>query len=349
MNSQYIHAITFRLTWPLLQGFLVYILLLMVFDNVADLLGNFVNAEMYLCMILSFLLNEAIRLWIGLFNKFLPSRVDGSRFVVQTIGSIACVLLIIGGTLSAYFIYLVGYSWGGFDMELTAFISIFSVFTLLFNAIHLSIVLLTSQNTQKIKDEELLRQNLDFQVQTFKNNINPSLFYESMEQFLILLYRDYKLADKYIYHLSERYRYVLENKQEELKSLEEELPTLDSLSFLFNEQHHHAIEIDNQVTNVHPDQLVVTNTLATVIELLTRKTIISKERPLRIKCYIDESDNYLVFEANLNERFVANPEMEKRADMLVKAYEYFTSKPFMNIKAGELTFIKIPLLEVNEA
>jgi hypothetical protein len=319
----------------------------MVFDNVADLLGNFVNAEMYLCMILSFLLHEAIRLWIWLFNKFLPTRVDGTRFVIQTVGSIACVFLIIGGSLTAYFIYLVDYSWGGFDSELMAFISIFSVFTLLYNAIHLSIVLLTSQNIQKIKQEELLRQNLDFQVQTFKNNINPSFFYESMEQFLILLYRDYKLADKYIYHLSERYRYVLDNKQEELKSLEEELPTLDSLSFLFNEQYQHAIQIDNQVINLRPDQLVVTNTLATVIEMLIRKTIISKERPLCIKCYIDESDNYLVFEANLNERFVVDPEIDKRADMLVKAYEYFTSKPFMNIKAGDLTFIKIPILEIN--
>ncbi len=346
MNSQYIHDIKFRLIWPIIQGLLVYILLLMVFDNVAELLSNFVNSEMYLCMILSFLLNESIRLWIWLFNKFLPSRIDGTRFVIQTLGSLACVFLIIGGVLSAYFIYLVDYSWGGFDTELMAFVSIFSVFTLLFNAIHLSIVLLTSQNIQKIREEELLRQNLDFQVQTFKNNINPLFFYESMEQFLILLYRDHKLADKYIYHLSERYRYVLENKQEELKSLEEELPTLDSLSFLFKEQHQHAIEIDNQIVDINPDQLVVTNTLATVIELLTRKTIISKERPLRIKCYIDEADNYLVFEANLNERFVTNLEMQKRSDMLVKAYEYFTSKPFMNIKAGELTFIKIPLLEV---
>ncbi len=349
MNAQYIHDWKFRLLWPVIQGFLVYVLLLMVFDNVVELLGNFVNTEMYLCMILSFLLNEIIRLWIWLFNRYLPSQIDGTRFVIQTLGSLVCVVLIIGGSLSAYFIYLIGYRWGGFDTELMAFLSIFAVFTLLFNAIHLSIVLLNSQNTQKIKQEELLRQNLDFQVQTFKNNINPTFFYESMEQFLILLYRDHKLADKFIYHLSERYRYVLENRQEELKPLDQELPTLESLAFLFNHQYDHSIKIDNQIGPVDTEHLVVTNTLATVVELLTRKTIISKERPLRIRCYIDDTDDYLVFEANLNERFVKSEEMEDRADMLVRAYEYFTSKPFVNVKAGEQTFIKIPLLRVQAA
>lgn len=349
MNSQYIHDLRFRMIWPLVQGFLVYVLLLMVFDNVKDLLVNFVNAEMLLCMILSFLLNEAIRLWIWFFNRILPGQVDGTRFVVQTLGSIACVVLIIGGCLSGYFIYLVDYSWGGFDVELMAFIALFSVFTLLFNATHVSIVLLTSENTQKIRQEELLRQNLDFQVQTFKNNINPAFFYESMEQFLVLLYRDHQLADRYIYHLSERYRYVLEKRQDELMPLEEELSTLSSLLFLFNEQHHHAILLDNQISSASTGDLVVTNTLATVTEFLVRKTIISKERPLKIKCYLDETDRYLVFEANLNERFVESPEIEKRTEMLVEAYGYFTDKPFMHIKAGDLTFIKIPMLAMKEA
>ena len=166
---------------------------------------------------------------------------------------------------------------------------------------------------------------------------------------MILLYRDHKLADQFIYHLSERYRYVLENRQEELKPLNEELPTLESLAFLFNQQHDHSIKIENLIGDPSPGHLVVTNTLATVVELLTRKTIISKERPLEVKCYIDETDDYLVFEANLNERFVTSDEMERRVDMLVKAYEFFTSKPFMNVKAGEQTFVKIPLLRVQAA
>lgn len=358
MKSSFIHRTFFRILWPLVQGMIIYVLLLLVFDNIEQLVNNIFTGELMLCVLLSYINNELLRLyWLVIAKKDKQKSGIGSFW--SLVGGVVLSAIIIGLIISLYFIYLVNYSWGVFDVELYTFVALFGFSTLFLAAVYVSFNLLNTQNLKKIEEEDVLRANLEHRVQTFRNNINPSFFYQSMESLVQMLYRDSQMADQFIHHLSILYRYILENKDEELKSLQEELSVLESLHFVLTLGHERPIRFikkieQEETASVDPkgpsvsapsNAYLVTNTLNTYLSYLVNNSMVSIEQPYEVLIYLE--DGYLVLESNLQDRFVKNIDTEQRYIMLKEAFEYFTHRPIIHLRKGNKRFDKIPLLTLD--
>src|SRR5690606_4484791 len=108
------------------------------------------------------------------------------------------------------------------------------------------------------------------------------------------------VAQRFTNSLSKIYRYVLEQKNKELVSVEEELDFAREYMDLLK------IRFENSITYSMPER--VSNTEAKVVplslQLLLENTIkhnvVSENRPLHIKIY--EEGNYLVVENNLQKK-----------------------------------------------
>ena len=69
MKKLFVHHPLFRLLSPLFSGFIVYLLILLINNNVEQLQEQFLGEELYVCIGLSFIIQELARLLLVLFKK----------------------------------------------------------------------------------------------------------------------------------------------------------------------------------------------------------------------------------------------------------------------------------------
>lgn len=342
MKKVYTHNPLFRLLAPAGYGFVVYILVLLVFDSIKGLQENFFNQEAYLCVGLSYLIFESFRLVTVLLDKYLPATSHLTRrVIVQVFTTLFVAIIETTGVLYYYFQYHLNIP--GFDTELLTFNVIFGLTTFLYNMLYMSVIYLNIQNQAKLDEEHTKQKNLEYQMACFNNEINPELLYSSLETLLDLLYQDEEASETFIDKLSAVYRYILSNKNNELIDLASEINAAENLIYLLNVKHANRITFTNKLPSQMNELLLVPGTLNLMVEHIVGNNIITNRRPLHIKCYNEEE--YLVIQVKTNEKLVISDQHTLR-NSLQEAYGYYTILPIIEIKAYGDLFIKVPLLKL---
>ena len=347
MKKAFINNTIFRLIWPLFYGAMTYLIILLVFDNISQLDENFFGEELWFCVGLSYLFFESIRHEIMLLQRFENLRSHIWLWaIIQGFLSIVVSIVMISGALSIYFIEYVGYSFGTYNTELLTFNSIFVVTSVLYNMMFFGVYFLNSKNEALLSKENTARKNLEFQIQAFNSDINPRFLYSCLETLITLLRKKGRDAEKYVYHLSSIYRYILENKHNELSDLKSEVESLNDLIHLFNGRFNGQVSLKAEIKKDYENKQLITGTLSAVVEDLINNTIVSESQPLHIECQLDEDDNYFVIKNKMNDRLLVDEISRKRCDSLKEAYTYFTSQPFFQVKAHDESFVKVPIITV---
>ncbi len=144
-------------------------------------------------------------------------------------------------------------------------------------------------------------ENVQSKYEVLKTQIDPHFFFNSLSVLTGLVYKDAKLAVKYIAQLSKVYRNVLDKNVESLVTIENELQLLESYIFLikirFGENISFNINLSSSSkTNVY----IPPNTLQLLIENSIKHNKCSKEEPLLIS--ISENESHIIVKNNLNTR-----------------------------------------------
>jgi hypothetical protein len=71
-KKYFIHHPLFRLLAPVVYGVIVYLLILLINNNLSQLKEIFIGQEVYICIALTFLSFESVRTIILLLEKYLP-------------------------------------------------------------------------------------------------------------------------------------------------------------------------------------------------------------------------------------------------------------------------------------
>jgi LytS/YehU family sensor histidine kinase len=120
---------------------------------------------------------------------------------------------------------------------MVGFTIIYSFSALLYNLLYYSNDYLQRENTLKLTAEKQQREVLEMEMAEFKNDINPDLLYESLENVISLMAKKNDQAEEYIDYLASAYRYVLTNRQRELISLRSEIEAARNIIRLLNEKY----------------------------------------------------------------------------------------------------------------
>ena len=166
------------------------------------------------------------------------------------------------------------------------------------NRVRESTVKLTEANTQLIR---LQKENLQSQFEVLRQQVNPHFLFNSLNVLTSLIKLDPDLAEKFTEHLSKVYRYVLENKDNDLVTLNTELDFLDAYIFLLNIRFMDKIQVNVAIDEGSRKLLVIPLALQLLIENAIKHNSMSKKAPLKIEIRVD-SENVLVVENNLQER-----------------------------------------------
>jgi len=333
--------IVFRITWPLLFGALIYLLILLLNNNLNQLGTSFFSQELAFTVGITYMVFEVNKYVIVLADKL-------SSIGITLLINILVTALVVAGTVTFYFLVILGFSsMGIFSEELTTFTIIFCGVSLVYNSMVIGNQYLFRENQDLISSERILTENLELELIKYQNDVNPDLFYDSLESLISLLRKDPFEAEDYIDKLALVYRHILSNKNAELTNFDKELDAVRNLVFLLNEKYGNTIQLINNLDEQISDKwVVVPGSLAKLVESVIRGTIITTIQPLNLILEF-ESDDYFVLCHKLNQKL--RTEDDNTINDIQVAYSIFTEKPVITIKAYGENHIKIPILVLDEA
>jgi sensor histidine kinase YesM len=344
MKRYFIHNPVFRLVAPAVYGILIYLLILLINNNITDVDSLFSSEELYVSIGLSYLSMESCRIMIIILNRYLPVKSTLRMVLTQLLLTTAVSVLLVIGSVTIYFEYKIGFSIS--PTQLWIFTILFAATGLLYNVLYLSNYYLQKENTLQLNSEKQQRQVLELEMMEFKNDINPDLLYESLESLIGLMYRDVEQAEDYIDCLAGTYRYVLYNRQQELVPLKEELIAARYIVKLLNEKYHGQIRFEFNDPVGQEKMMLIPGSLPLIIESLVRNTIISRFEPFIIQCYVE--DDYLTLQSTLNDRLLLHEASEHAFERLQKSYSMYSDLPLIKVKAYQENYIKLPVIALAE-
>ena len=189
----------------------------------------------------------------------------------------------------------------------------------------------------------LEREKLLSRYQNLVNQLNPHFLFNSLAVLDSLIYKDHKLASKYLRQLTKVYRYLIENDDHETVTLEQELRFAKDFVSLLHMRYNDGLCIEiNLDESLHPKK-VVPVTFQNLIENAVKHNTTALESPLYIT--ISEKENYLVFKNNLQKRGSVSTSNKRGLNDFKALYSYLTNRP-LKIEETETQFIVyVPLVD----
>src|SRR5688572_4542860 len=111
MRKVFIHNPFFRLLAPLVFGVIVYLLILLVGNNLNDISQIFSNEELYVCIGVTYLTFESLRASISLIKRFQFSHIR-NQIVLTVAISVLISIAVITLSIVVYYKWRVGFDVG---------------------------------------------------------------------------------------------------------------------------------------------------------------------------------------------------------------------------------------------
>ncbi len=200
---------------------------------------------------------------------------------------------------------------------------------------------LTKANTQLLK---LQKENLQSQFDVLKQQVNPHFLFNSLNVLTSLIRVEPELAEKFTEHLAKVYRYVLENKDNELVPLSTEMNFLDAYIFLLNIRFMDKVQVNIRIPNGKMSCYIIPLAMQLLIENAIKHNAMSKKSPLVIDIFIDKH-NLLNVVNNLQEREAHMTSTGVGLKNIQNRYKLLNNTVPTFIKTETQFIARIPLVE----
>jgi hypothetical protein len=213
----------------------------------------------------------------------------------------------------------------------------------LFNQFYFS---LKQKKDLEFQMNQLQKEVMTSKYKSLKSQISPHFLFNSLNTLTALMYQDRDLASDFVSRLASSYRYILDNKEEDLVSLEKELNFLDSFIFMMNVRHTNAICIQ---TNIGVDAVhfsIPTLSLQMLVENAMKHNYFSKEKPMEIKIY-SVGKIALVVENTFRKRTLEEESTQLGIKNIQKRYAFYTNQEVTVEQTENLFRVTMPLLGRN--
>ncbi|MEM9075918.1 MAG: histidine kinase [Bacteroidota bacterium] len=338
MKKLFVHHPLFRLLGPLFIGALVYLLILLINNTIGDLGATFFTQELYVCIGLAYVIQEAARLIIVFFNRLKAPSSFWVKSILHLITTLLLSLVLVTSAMYLYFTLVLSYSPN--YTELLIFNSIFSTIAVFYVLLYISNQFLFMVNTEKLEKEELARIKMEEDFINFKQDINPELLMESLEAILVLMKKNSEAAESLTEDFALVYRYILSSKKREVVGLEEEIAVLNTFVEVLNQLPFRKIQLSHFDTE---GIYIVPGSLLYLCERIVRSSIPSESDDIVLSLQENETDIIFQYkhEDKLNNEFKIND-----LDSISKSYLHYTSRPIEMYQKDDKKTIEIPKLNL---
>ena len=188
---------------------------------------------------------------------------------------------------------------------------------------------------------ELKEQNLIFQNETLKGQVNPHFLFNSLNTLSSLINTETDIANSFINKLSSIYRYILDN------STKVKVPLTNEIEFVRDYYYLHQIRNEGKIfMTIHvPDDSgfqIMPVSLQLLIENAIKHNMASLEKPLQIDVYIE--GQHIVVKNNIQKMATQISSTKIGLKNLNERVRLITGKEIIVEESVSDFIVKIPLL-----
>ncbi len=194
----------------------------------------------------------------------------------------------------------------------------------------------------KVKEQKIIAGTASAKYESLKNQIDPHFLFNSLNVLSSLIEENPENAQRFTTSLSKVYRYVLEQKDKDLVSVEEELAFAKTYMNLLKMRFENSLTYEIPIGQLNPEFKVVPLSLQLLLENTVKHNVVSEQKPLHIKIYIE--NEFLVIKNNLQKKEVLQDRKGVGLQNIVDRYALISKKK-MIIEQSENSFkVKLPIL-----
>lgn len=194
----------------------------------------------------------------------------------------------------------------------------------------------------KVKQQKIIAGTASAKFETLKNQIDPHFLFNSLNVLSSLIEEDPDNAQRFTTSLSKVYRYVLEQRDKELVSIQEELAFAKTYMNLLKMRFENSIFFQLPETISNPEAKVVPLSLQLLLENTIKHNIVSQQKPLGIKIY--EENGYLVVQNDFRKKEVLSTRKGVGLQNIISRYAIISSREVIIAQTKTHFTVKLPVL-----
>jgi len=199
-----------------------------------------------------------------------------------------------------------------------------------------------SRQENKVKEQKVIAGTASAKFDALKNQLDPHFLFNSLNVLTSLIDEHPENAQKFTTSLSKVYRYVLEQKNKDLVTVDEELKFAKTYMSLLKMRFEDSIIFNIPEHSKDPESKVVPLSLQLLLENAVKHNIVTSSKPLHIKIYEDKG--MLVVENNLQAKQVLKKSSGVGLSNIKQRYQLLTNRQ-VSISDNKANFkVAIPML-----
>lgn len=194
----------------------------------------------------------------------------------------------------------------------------------------------------KVKEQKVIAGTANARFDALKNQLDPHFLFNSLNVLTSLIEENPENAQKFTTSLSKVYRYVLEQKNKDLVTVDEELDFARTYMSLLKMRFEDSIIFDIPDKATDAESKVVPLSLQLLLENAVKHNMVTTSKPLHIKIY--EANGMLIVENNLQTKQIVKKSSGVGLENIKQRYGLLTNKK-VNINQHADSFaVELPML-----
>ncbi|MFK7813624.1 MAG: 2TM domain-containing protein [Maribacter sp.] len=194
----------------------------------------------------------------------------------------------------------------------------------------------------KVKEQKIIATTASAKFDALKNQLDPHFLFNSLNVLTSLIEEDPYQAQKFTTSLSKVYRYVLEQKNKDLVSVDEELQFAKTYVRLLKMRFEDSIVFEIPEKSANPEAKIVPLSLQLLLENAVKHNVVTPEKPLHIKVF--EKGGMLYVTNNLQEKQVVKKSTGVGLQNIQQRYAILSNKEVQIDKTASEFSIQLPML-----
>lgn len=195
---------------------------------------------------------------------------------------------------------------------------------------------------KQVKEQKIIAGTASARFDALKNQLDPHFLFNSLNVLTSLIDEDPDQAQKFTTSLSKVYRYVLEQKNKDLVTVDEELNFARTYVRLLKMRFEDSIVFDIPEKSSIPDAKIVPLSLQLLLENAVKHNVVTATKPLHIT--VSEERGMLVVSNNLQEKQVVKKSSGVGLQNIRQRYDILTDREVIIEKKAAEFSVKLPML-----
>ncbi|MDT0559158.1 histidine kinase [Ichthyenterobacterium sp. W332] len=339
-----------KLLKTIISGVLIGIVIMLVDQVIRYFTGSRIELNNNFLRILAYYMLYSIPLslvnsyFFDYINEYVVwDRYKKYRIAIGFFGSVAITLVTIFFIRAFIETVIEGETWDEFvNTERPEFYLSALMITLIISLFFHAVYYYKEAQKNKIKEQKVIAGTASAKFDALKNQLDPHFLFNSLNVLTSLIEENPDNAQKFTTSLSKVYRYVLEQKNKDLVTVDEELDFARTYMSLLKMRFEDSLIFDIPEKAQNPESKVVPLSLQLLLENAVKHNMVTSSKPLHIKIY--EEGNNLVVMNNLQPKQIVKKSSGVGLGNIKQRYELLTNKKVIINQEAKRFAVAIPML-----